>query len=112
MKGISFSWRSCAQGCESVAALPSQVVSGSVSPSGTTKTTRTTTYSVRAVPVSTCVVVGEGVWPPQGEHAATTHGGEFGSVDELKKYIEEKRSKLMEDPRTKQMIERGEVRAR
>lgn len=70
-----------------------------VSPGGTKTTRTTTTYTVRSVPGSS---------PGEGApiFSASVEGG---TVEELKKYIEDTRNKLLEDPRTKQMIEQGEV---
>ncbi|CDJ44706.1 heat shock protein [Eimeria tenella] len=92
-------------------------VTGPLSPHETTRTTRTTTYSVRTSP---CVVVGS-TWQQQQQPQQQQQQGDatmqqqqqqqegFGSIEELKKYIEETRNKLLEDPRTKQMIDRGEA---
>ncbi|XP_026191534.1 18.1 kDa class I heat shock protein-like [Cyclospora cayetanensis] len=85
------------------------VVTGSVSPTGTTRTTRTTTYNLRAVPGPPCVLVGSDMQPQHERKACTQAEGEFGNIEELKKYIEDTRNKLLEDPRTRQMIERGEA---
>ncbi|KAL8440471.1 hypothetical protein Efla_007118 [Eimeria flavescens] len=66
------------------------VVTASASPSRVAHSTSTTTYSEEAA---------------QGP----AFRGEPNAIDELRKYIDASRYKLLEDPRTRQMIERGEA---
>ncbi|KAL8431446.1 hypothetical protein ACSSS7_005275 [Eimeria intestinalis] len=91
------------------------VVTGSVSPREAAKATRYTTYSVRTVPVTSRYILreGDGVGGASLQEAGAPAGsaaqGDSNPVDELRKYIDASRTRLLEDPRTRQMIERGEA---
>ncbi|KAL8449346.1 hypothetical protein Emag_003636 [Eimeria magna] len=91
------------------------VVTGSASPREAAKATRYTTYSVRTVPVTSRFILREGVGvggsslQEAGAPVGSAAQGESSAVDELRKYIDASRSRLLEDPRTRQMIERGEA---
>lgn len=81
---------------------PPTLTSGTVLPGGTT--TRTTTYTMRTVPLTTSPYT---VHPTKT--ITTAAPSSAFSFDELKKYFEDQGKHLMEDPRTKHLVESGQA---
>ncbi|PFH32102.1 heat shock protein HSP29 [Besnoitia besnoiti] len=76
-------------------------------PGGTTTTTRTTTYTVRSVPVKT-TTSSYAVRSSAVAAGPTTRKDSF-TFDDLKRYFEDQGKLIMEDPRTKHLIESGQA---
>lgn len=84
-------------------APPPVATSATVLPGGTT--TRTTTYTMRTVPVTTTSAYT--VHP--AKTVTTGSPASAFSFDDLKKYVEEQGRHVLEDPRTKQLVESGQA---